>query len=451
MAVTLILLAAGCQSYEQQPLDLAGHREAFLARTPEGTEVRDFAAQLAAPPANTTFNLDDGISCSEAEAIGLVFNADLRVARLNAGVTKSTAENAGLWEDPTLGVDLTRIVQGTPQPWRAFAAIGLTIPISGRLEIEKQRAGLEHGAELARVAQSEWNTRLAIRRAWTHWTGFIAQLNSTQDFMARVDPILVVVNAMEQTGEMTRIEARLFRIERASAFAALAVLESRKAESDLQLRQLMGLSPDAPANFRADGIGPHSGLIVDASARADRESLEASSPAMAIVIAEYATAEKTLELEIRKQYPDLSISPGYGSEDNLDQYLLGFSIPLPILNANRQRIAEAFARRVVARVNAESTLEQLISGIRSAGIRLLAAARQREIFESEIVPLVDAQYADARQVAQLGEVDTLVLLESLSRQRVARLTLIEARCDEALAAIDVQEIMGPDPTEPPPH
>jgi hypothetical protein len=56
---------------------------------------------------------------------------------------------------------------------------------------------------------------------------------------------------------------------------------------------------------------------------------------------------------------------------------------------------------------------------------------------------VDTQYAEAREVARLGEVNTLILLESLKQQLDAKRQLIAARRDEALAAIDIAEITGP--------
>ena len=214
LAGLVAIAAGGCQSYERRPLDMPGHQSAFLARTPESSEVRAFAESLAAKSTGSSgeavaFDPRDGISCGEAEVIAVVFNADLRVARLRAGVTQATAENAGPWEDPTIGADLTRIIESTPEPWKVFTSVGLTIPISGRLEIEKQRAGVEHAAELARVAQREWSVRMSVRRAWSEWSAMDAQLAVTRDFLSRVDQILSVVDKMELAGEMARTEARL--------------------------------------------------------------------------------------------------------------------------------------------------------------------------------------------------------------------------------------------------
>ena len=123
--------------------------------------------------------------------------------------------------------------------------------------------------------------------------------------------------------------------------------------------------------------------------------------------------------------------------------LLGVSVPRPILNANRRGIAEARARREVARGEAEAAVERLIGELHVADAQRRAAGRQRELMEREIIPMVDAQYEDARRVAQLGEVNTLVLVESLSRQQDTKMKLIEARREEALAAIRMHEIVGP--------
>lgn len=444
MLGALVLVAGGCQSYERRPLDLEGHRAAFLARTPEGPEVRGFAESLArGGDLASGFDVADGVSCEEAEVVALVFNAELRMARLRAGVAQASAANAGLWEDPTLGVDLVKIVESTPEPWKVFATVGLTLPISGRLEIEKQRAGAEHAAELAKVAELEWETRIEVRRAWTEWSALDAELGTTREFLARVEQVIGVVDKMEAAGEMARTEARLFRIERATRAAELGVLESRVREGELRLKRLMGLSPDAAVAWRSVGVGPASTGAEGADVVVTQQEVAARSPAMAVAVAEYEVAERALELEVRKQYPDLEIGPGYGREDGQDQVLFGLSLPLPVLNGNKQGIAEANARRDVARASAETTLEGLLASARAARVRLEAASGQRGVFEGEIVPLVDAQYADARRVAELGEINTLVLLESFTRQQEAKVKLIEARRDEALARIEVEAVVGP--------
>lgn len=445
VAAALLGTAGGCQSYQPKPLDLPAHGAAFLARTPDSPDVRSFAETLAsrssaANAPSATFDPADGLTCSEAEVIALVYNADLRLARLRAGVARATAANSGLWEDPTLGVNLARIVQSTPEPWKVFTNLGITLPISGRLAIEQQRADAQYAAELARLAEREWSVRMSVRRAWCEWIALDDQLAAGRDFITRVDQVLAVVDQMERAGEIARTEARLFRIEKSTKASELALLEAETAHANLRLRRLMGLSPDAPLHFQAVGGGP---VRSDRANDALATDLENRSPSILVAKAEYQAAETALALEIRKQYPDLHLAPGYGREDGQDQILLGLSMPLPILNANRRAVAEAQANRDLARTAAETTLERVTSDLRAARVRVAAAARRRTTLETEIVPLVDAQYTDAREVARLGEVNTLVLLESLKRQHEAKLALVAAVRDESLADIDLEELLGP--------
>jgi len=58
---------------------------------------------------------------------------------------------------------------------------------------------------------------------------------------------------------------------------------------------------------------------------------------------------------------------------------------------------------------------------------------------------VDRQYVEVRRVAELGEVNTLLLLDSLMRQQEAKLKLIDASQGEWAAAIEIDGIAGPVP------
>lgn len=438
--LALALATGGCQSYEAHPLELSAHQDAFLARALDGPEVAQFAASLAqsVPPAPGGFDLADGVSLAEAEAVAMVFNADLRMARLRAGVTEAGAANAGLWEDPTIGVDITRIIENVRDPWKLAATIGITFPVSGRLEVEKSKAGKEHAAALARIVEDEWNTRIRLRAAWASWTALLAQIETAKEFLGRVDQVLAIVDAMEQQGEIPRTEARLFRVEKATKANDLRVLEADLAEGELTIKQLMGLSPVAPISLTRGDFAPPSG---DPGPGA--RPLYETNASIAAARAAYDVAEDALRLEVRKQYPDITLGPGYGLDDGNNEVLLGISLPLPVLNANRRGIAEAHAAREVARGNVETLLERLVSDVARADVQLKATAAQRRALETEIVPLVDTQYAEAREIARRGEVNSLLMLETLTRQHETKVRLIDAVRNESLARIRRDELTGP--------
>ena len=151
---------AGCRTYEAKPIELSSARDAFLDRTPDRPEVAAFAQSLDHGADAESFDPSDGLTLGEAEIVGLFFNSDLRLARAQAGVAEANAANAGLWPDPVFGLEWTRLLESALSPNELFGSIAFTIPISGRLEVEKARLGAAHAEALAAVAAMEWETRI---------------------------------------------------------------------------------------------------------------------------------------------------------------------------------------------------------------------------------------------------------------------------------------------------
>lgn len=437
-ALSALALCA-CQSYERRPLDLAAHRDAWTARSPHDESVAAFAARLAghssAAEQRAPFDPTDGLSLPEAEAVALVYNPDLRLARLRADVALAGARYAGLWEDPVLGVDLERIVKSVDHPWVIGATLGITIPLSGRTSVERDHATAEHRAALARVAEQEWQTRIALRRAWLEWSAQTVRVELARDLLDRIAAVVQIVDRLEQAGELSRIEARVFRAEHASRRADLRDLEAAAAEMQLTLRSLMGLSPRAPLD-----LVPAPLL---AAAPAETPEIAEISPTLATLRAEYDAAEEALRLEIQKQYPDLVIGPGYGEEDGDGRVLLGLSIPIPLWNRNQRAIAEAAAQRDLARAAFETEYERLSAQLAAARVRLEAATHRRQLLESEAVPLAQTQETEAQRVAALGQVDAPLMLDTLTRLYDVKSALLDARLAEALAALRIEELLGP--------
>lgn len=438
-AVTLIALA-GCQSYERAPLELADHRAALDARLATTEPISDFVERLseAGNQVPERFDPNDGLSPAEGEVLALFYNPDLRLARLDAGVALATFETAGLWEDPQFGFDGAEILSPAG-PFEYGLTLSLTIPISGRLGVEKDRAGAAYEAELRRIVDAEWSTRAAVRSAWASWSAASERLRLLREVIGQVERISAITDRLETAGELTRVEARLLRAELVETRADVAEAVLAEARARVELLGLMGLPPDAPVEL-LPAIPPASiGEITGAI-----ERLIEANTTLAVRRAEYQVAEETLRLEVRKQYPDITIGTGYGSEDNDDRLLLGVSIPIPILNANRAGIAEAKARREVARAAAETTFERLTRELSMARAAYDASRTQRDAFERDLVPMLDEQASEVEQLIDLGEVNTLLLLETVARRFEAKSRLLDLRLAEADAAIEITRLLGPD-------
>lgn len=436
------ILLAGCQGYERAPLDLRAHFAEFERRAIRPEPLSDFVMRLAASGDSTPehFDMADGLSPAEGEVLALFYNPDLRLMRLDAGISLASFDTAGLWADPEFGFDAAEVLSPAGM-FEYGLTLSLTIPVSGRLEVEKDRAGAAHEAELRRIKDAEWSLRAQVRSAWAVWAAAAERVRLLGEVIEQVERIASITDRLVNAGELTRVESRLIRAEALSVRTDLIAARHAELDAKLHLLGLMGLPPDADVDLHAVFPGVEAPRV---EGEDELSRILACNTTLGWRRAEYQVAEETLRLEIRKQYPDITIGGGYGNEDD-DRLLLGVSLPIPILNANRAGIAEARARRDRARTAAEATLERLTREFAAARGAAQAARERRRLFEDELVPLLDEQSIEVERIVELGEIDTLLLLESVTRRCGARSTLLELRAREIEAINDITRLLGPDP------
>ncbi len=435
-ALLPVAILTSCQVYQPSPLNPSGHSEGWLGRSPADEQVKDFARRIeTTAPRSVPFNPGDGLSLPEGEVVALVYNPDLRVARLKAGVAKATAEFAGRWDDPELSFDVLKITEGVPNPWLLSSALSLTIPVSGRLQVEKSRAKADMYSQLARVAEEEWQTVADLRKAWLEWSANRLRLEETERIVSSLDSVVETTGKLAEAGELPRTESALFKIEQESRKADVARLRGKVNEGEQEIRSLMGISPNAPAKLVP---------TLAAASGKTRAKLEERNSSLIRLQSEYEVAELTLLREIRKQYPDLALGPQYEEDQGQSRVGMIGAIPIPILNSNKGGIATARTEREVSRAAFESGLEKTKGRLAAMRARLEGTRSRRQSIDKNVVPLVDRQIEDAQGLLDLGEGGSLVLLESLVRAHEAKLDLIEVRLEESTTQTEINQLLGPD-------
>jgi len=431
--IGVAVLSTGCQTYEPRPLRPEDHRLAWHARTPGDEPVRAFAERLAQSGQVSAFDPSDGLTLEEAEVVALVYNPALRLQRLRAGVVAASAGEAGRWKDPTFSCDLLRITESVPSPWVLTPGLALTIPLSGRLEAEKDRADATIRVALTEIAEQEWKTRFDLRSAWLQWSAARLRAEHIEPLLASVEALVVRASKLGAAGEIPATEAGLFALERVLQQKALRKARDDAKEWLLRVHMQIGLSPEAQVVFVPTLQIPKSGT----------RDLDASGPetlTLRRLREEYEVAEQTLRMEISKQFPDLVIGPLY--ETDQGQSRIGFfgALPIPVLNANVQAIAEARAARELARASYETAYEQLVGSFEVEQVRQRSLSADVRFLEDEIVPLVDKQLETAHRMFELGEGGALTLLESVISAGAIRSDLVDARLQAALSHVELARL-----------
>ncbi|MCA8940428.1 MAG: TolC family protein [Planctomycetes bacterium] len=420
------LALTGCVSYQPWPLEAAEE----LNHWPEAQRQIAEAHGL---------NLSDGLSFFEAQTLGVWFNPELVLKRAEAGIERANADNAGLWEDPSLRLDGSKLLESADKPWSAALGIGLTIPIFGRLGLEKQVA--EHRLNQAQleVLAAEWSLQIELWQRWLTFDALRDRIAYHERYLELAEPLLARAKLLQEAGQIPNTEERHLRIRQALTEAQLATLKAELAMLENRILALVGIAPES--EVRLDRASPP--LPNPVAKEGWQYTLLRQSAALAIKRAAYRASESQLELEVRKQWPDLELSPFFESDQGENSLGLGVSLRLPIWNRNQGRIAEAEASRAAAREAFVATLKQELWLLHQQEQQEFETSKRAEGIERQILPLVEEQILDLSRLAELGQLDVMLVAETLEERLDAQLALRKAREEAQQARLAQVATLGP--------
>ena len=437
----LASLTSSCQHYEPRPLDLIEHHREWQSRLIESHSVHNFLNTLQAPePDLSEFNIQDGLTLAEGDLVAWAFHPDNRLARMQAARADASRQQAGRWQDPQLSLDLLRITESVPDAWVVASALAFSIPTSGRLQAERQAADANHRAAQEKVREQQWLVRVQLRRSWCEWSAAQLRVETTQQHLDTIRDLLPQTKRLIELGEMNAAAATVFAVEFHWRSSQLQRQLGEVQAAEQQLRSRLGLTPQAPVQFVAQLLE-----LEDSLEPKTPEELWHRHPRLAWLRERYQVAEERLHQEICKQYPDLTFGPQFESEQGQTRVGLLGLIPLPMFNANRRAIAEAKANREFARVQLETEWERLVGERAAARALAQSVTTQRREMEHNLVPLVDQQLSQSAVLLQLGESNSLLLIEALRQAYEVKLEWIDVRLAESLLAAQLESLDGPPP------
>ncbi len=437
-------LLAGCAHYQPQPVSPEQTAAMLESRRLDDPGLRTFLEQnLGLPLAGWPLENWD---LNELTLAAFYFHPALEVARTQWLVAAAGVKTAGARPNPSVSYDPSYDSQipGNYSPW--LVPLTFDIPIETAGKRSKRIAEAEKVSESARwnFISAAWQIRRDVRSSLLELQ--IAGQRATlleQQFAAQ-KKIVSLLKQRFAAGEISRMEVATVQIALNKTQMDLSNAESARAAAHAQLAGALGLSEAALAgghfklDFSSDHLSTHN-LAHLTSSDARTVALHSRADVLA-ALADYAAAEDDLRLEIAKQYPDLHLGPGYAwnngnAGDN--QWLLGATLELPILDQNQGPIAEATARRKLAAAKFVELQSQIIGEIdRSlAGLR---AAHEQMKNGNELLAAEQQQEKATQSEVAAGAAEQLDVLNAQLETNAALLTRLdnEAKLQSAIGQLE---------------
>jgi len=437
VAGTTMLIFSGCQSIPPEPLQLSEVRIHLSERPLDVEPIRAFADSLnrQLEPTNSVYDPSDGISLREAHAIALWYNPVVREARAEIQYAEDAVNSSGIWPDPIvspkLGEKEVDTDSGSKRRWIIGSGLSLTIPLSGRLGAERLLRGVQQDIAFRMAQEAEWTVSKDLYQAWIDWSASLKSVELLDEHLVNLDHLVKTTGRLAEAGEISAVDARVFQLTYGQLVAGKALKQSEVLKAKIRILGLMGLNSNVPVEFVPQ--------IIPAFQESNTPVFEISEthPTLATYRARYEEAEKRLHLELRKQYPDLTISPSFEDEENESAFVFGFGLPLPIWNANKAGIAAAVTARKRAREEVEHALQDLTLDLAVHQSERTGAQAQNDTLLNDVSPLLDRQLSETRNLLDVGEFDVLLLHNVLKQSLEIKQSVLNSSLNEQRALISI--------------
>jgi outer membrane protein, heavy metal efflux system len=325
------------------------------------------------------------------------FHPSLEVARAQWLVAAGGIKTAGARLNPSVSFDPSYDTQipGNYSPW--LVPVTFDVPIETAGKRGKRVAEAEKVAEAARwdFVSAAWKIRSEVRTRLQEFTiaGERARLLGEQ--LAAQQKIGRLLQQRFEVGEIARPEFTVAQIGLNKTQLELNDAEAAQAEARSRLAEALGLSEAAVRglDFHFELAKRDVSELTSADAR--RAALRSRADILG-ALADYAAAEAELRLQIAKQYPDLHLGPGYAFNNGNagdNEWILGISLELPILDQNQGPIAEAEAKRKLSAAKFKELQARVIGEIDRAVAGWGVADKQLK--NSEAMVVIEQQQREA--------------------------------------------------------
>lgn len=383
LVASAVACLGGCASYKPAPISPAQNAAAIEARSLEDSRLQSFvvavsqangfADRTSHPRARPSWGL------TNLTLAAVYYHPSLDIARAKLAEAQAAVVTARQIPNPSLSFEELsyNLSVPTPSPWTIAPIINFLIETAGKREYRTGQARALVDAARADLATASWQVRKGVRDALLSlWAarGRVALLRQRLDLQSQ---LVALLEEQFSAGQASSLDVARERISRNQITLAIGDAELQTADALTQLAAAIGVTrqavESAALSFQAFEQPQRFGRNVRVG-ELRREALFNRSDIQGL-LAQYASAESALQLQIANQYPNLTLSPGYSYSQGQNLFLLLPAVDLPIFNQNQGPIAAAVARRQEAAARFTSLQTQVIDAIDGSFASYHAAAQ----------------------------------------------------------------------------
>ncbi|WP_052184951.1 TolC family protein [Methylotenera sp. N17] len=363
-SITLILLGCAHQTYSAKPLDAAQSARKLSQKSLDNPEFRAYLVRNGVADTAIPFQSWD---LSTLTHTALFYHTNLVVVKEKLALAEYSIQAAGL--KPALGINGTIArsdrANGDINPMSYGLQVDIPFETTAKRAVKVEEA--QHLAEVARMDAAEiaWQLRHQLQIDLIDYQAHQHQLTLLQQEIALYRQLVDMLQKRVATGLGSNTELAQYQLLLQKSQIQLRNESAKTDGYKIKLAADTGLSY---AQFNVIPIAPLTEAITaQAQSEITAQALQTDALINRIDIrrglARYAVAESKLKLEIAKQVPDITLTPGYIFEFGDRIWSLGLGTLLNLLQQQPTLIHEAELLRTIEGAQFEALQASVIAQV----------------------------------------------------------------------------------------
>lgn len=443
-AAAVLLVVGGCVHYAPKPVSVTDTATRFFAQT---IDLNTAAAACRARAQRAPCDASNPDKLVLFEVL-LANNPAVAVARARVASAEAAARAAHTPASPTMTLS-AEYAGADPKPWLLGVATDVPLDTGGRRAARIGSADLAVTAARYDLAEAIWAARMILVRAMAEQLVADRQRDVAGRLQALQERRLAVLVRRVAQGEASRAELERTRTDLADARSRVAAATARHEAAGVQISAALGVPLEQARALSASWSGLETPAPLKAVAPGDRYAALLGRPDLLKGIISYEQAEFDLRGEVAKQYPALSVGPGFTWDHGLVKIPFNIGLALPPLDLNRRAIAAAETRRSEAGTQLEALYAAAVTGIDQALAEATAARRSLAQTRELDLPIAARLATQANRELEAGAIDRNDWAVAQAGLEIARLAELDAlarvlAADAALEEALRRPLSGPE-------
>ena len=347
---------------------------------------------------------------------------------------RGDALRAGMWANPTASYSREQVYGGPAASAENYVELSQAVDISGRRSLRGQAGDRRVEAARERGVSTRLGVETEVRSSFYEVVAGEARLAALRDSLRRVERLAEATAQREKAGDASGYDRMRLERERESVAARAAAQDGQLERARARLEGLLGVTAPvrvAGTLLPADAPPPTETLVARIGARPDLKALGEEAGA----------GDLEARAAGRWWIPDLTLTAGYKgvgvAGEQLNGYVAGIAIPLPVFDRNQDEAAraEGRSRQARGRLTLETDLATAdVRGLRIQAARLADAARR---FRSDASATSARLLVTAEAAYRGGELGVLELVDAQRSALDADLQAIDLESAARRARIDL--------------